>query len=240
MVMMKNLLLALATVVALCTLAPPVGAKAVRSLPASDNFNRASEVPMGGNWSVPTGGNIDAFNLSSNTFTNPIALSFNCIMYWNADSFSADQYSQATATVYNAPASYSLGIMVRVQTSGAAGGNGYYFGGVAPLGFGIYKIVGGSFTQLLATTTFTDGDVLKLTAVGTTLEAFKNGSSVGSTTDSTYSTGQAGIGGYGGAAFTVFDDWSGDNIGGGGGTTFIKAIIGPLKGGGRRLLDLER
>jgi hypothetical protein len=69
-----------------------------------------------------------------------------------------------------------------------------------PASSGIYRNEAAinSFTNIAPfTPTFTVGDVWKLTAVGTTLTAFQNGVQVATVTDATYTSGDAGIEGFG-------------------------------------------
>jgi hypothetical protein len=70
-----------------------------------------------------------------------------------------------------------------------------------------FKRVAGSFTNLGSVTTFTVTDRIRLDVVGTTLECFLNGVSQGTTTDSSVSTGVAGLygGGNGASSFDNFE-----------------------------------
>ena len=70
----------------------------------------------------------------------------------------------------------------------------------------LYKRVAGSFTKLADwTLTTSPGDTFKLEATGTTLEGFVNGVSLGSTTDSAHSTGEAGL--YSTSTGREWDNW---------------------------------
>ena len=64
----------------------------------------------------------------------------------------------------------------------------FYCDGVSDTEIDYYS--GGSSTVIAGpvSVTYTPGDVFKFEVVGTTLTAYKNGSSILSTTDSTYST----------------------------------------------------
>ncbi len=206
----------------------PVGARLSHSLPASDDFNRSNESPMAGNWSTPASG-ADPFFLSSNVVQGTGASNEN-YGYWNADVFPDDQFSQAT--LVSNTSSFDCGVSVRVSTSTASS---YSFGNRGNTATtGIFKIASGTFTLLLTSgTPVANGDVLKITAAGTTLEGFINGVSIGTTTDATYTSGSAGLNGYGSGGVCAFDDWSGGAVGGGGGgSSFGRGLNGPQSRGG--------
>jgi hypothetical protein len=183
------------------------------SLPASDNFNRADTYPtpdLGANWTNQANGPAIFSNQAIGTGSGAT----NGLAFWNADSFAADHYSQATVVTQD-----FMGPSVRA--SGTGGASNAYFAFIYPtFGWRIYKMVAGTVTLLLdkadgSAGTFANGDVMKFSAVGTTLTVYKNGTSLGSTTDASLSSGSAGLMTSGSSA--RFDDWSADNIGGGGG-----------------------
>ena len=76
---------------------------------ASDNFNRADENPLAGNWTtVPTAGNCKIVT----NVVNGVTTGSNEV-YWNAGSFSNDQYSQLIFPTNVA----NNGVLCRVSTT---------------------------------------------------------------------------------------------------------------------------
>jgi hypothetical protein len=109
-----------------------------------------------------------------------------------------DQFSQVTLGDVT---SGGGGPMVRVNRN-ASGQSGYllFIFKDAPAMSGIYRNEAAinSFTNLSPfTPTIVEGDVWKLTAVGSTLTAFRNGVRVAQVTDATYTSGDAGIEAFG-------------------------------------------
>lgn len=173
------------------------------ALPASDSFTRADSGTLGPNWTDSENG----FGISSNT-ANARSLGNNNISYWSADVFGNDHYSQVT--VSSLAGVTAVGVVCRANGA-APTNNGYLFYSSSIAG-NIYKIVAGSYTSLAGSlTTVASGDVLKITCIGSLIEAFKNGISVGSVNDSSVAAGSAGI--YGTSPLSQLINWSGDNIG---------------------------
>lgn len=169
------------------------------ALPASDNFNRANANPIGGNWTGVT----NNMKIVSNAAQGTNGGAFNSA-YWNADAFANDQYSQVTVAT-----SVDGGPAVRLSGTN----NWYFFEGKTPGNSQIGKIVAGAQTNLQAVAAAASGSVLKINVVGTTIQVFKGGVQQGTDqSDSSLASGSAGLADFAGA--TVFDDWSGDNIGG--------------------------
>jgi len=150
-----------------------------------------------------------------------------------------DQYAQVTLGDVT---SGGGGPMVRM-TRTALIQNGYllFIFIDTPGSSGIYRIepVLNSFTFLTAVPTTPApavGDVWKLTAIGNTLTAYKNGVQVAQTTDATYASGDVGIEGFG--SVFGFSAWEGGNLAGPppikGRSTFtaVKAAGGPLSASG--------
>ena len=131
-----------------------------------------------------------------------------------AESYTADQYAQATVTNLTNMARIS----VRVRCASAA--NTYYAGGADPNDTGnslyrIWKLVAGTWTSLIAhaSRVIVVGDVVRLTVVGSTLSLTVNGAVILTTTDSSIATGQPGFGG--GAVSppqSQWDNWSAANV----------------------------
>jgi hypothetical protein len=184
------------------------------ALPASDNFNRANEYPIGGNWSAPSGGDglyLDNYVVVPNGSTTYIS-------YWNADAFNNNQYSQCIIPSDFVGYGHG-GPAVRVQ-SGAITFYVLDYGEVSDT-FRIYKCVANSFTKVGAdiSHTFSNSEVYKLSAEGTdsvTLSFFVDGNLEATRTDSssTITDGSAGI--YGNGGFQSYDNWEGGDLAAGG------------------------
>lgn len=170
------------------------------ALPATDNFNRADSANLGANWTEQGSGLAIISNAAGGNVNG--AYQFD---YWNADVFPNDQYSQAVIGTLNG----ELLLTVRAQNVVAfdlyalliqADGDSYIFRWDDALP---------TLVSSLGNFSFSSTDVIKFTAVGTTLQAYKNGSPLGaSATDATYASGSAGIG-----CLNIADRW--DNWEGG-------------------------
>jgi len=163
----------------------------------TDDFNRANESPIAGNWET----NIGSFNGASLISNRIIGTGGNWLarVATSAATFPADQ---SASTVLLAGNEGFVGAVVRIQSDGSCYAASYLGGGSAR----IYKFVGTSATTPFSdyTATFSSGDVLKISATGSgsvTLTLYQNGSSLGTRTDSSspYNSGQPGI-------------WGGDSI----------------------------
>jgi hypothetical protein len=173
------------------------------ALPASDNFNRANENPLAGNWTTAPGAS--AMQLFSNQVTGSTGA--NCTSFWNADTFGNDQYSQVTP-VDNT--NFGAGLAVRVRTTTQY--DCYILFLNASGSVQIYKIIAGSVTLLSSPNfAYAAGDVIKLEAVGTTLTAYKNGvAQANPATDSALTAGAAGL--FANNFNLFLDDWEGGNV----------------------------
>lgn len=180
------------------------------SLPASDAFTNTDGVIItthNASFSLVIGG----LYILSNALQN--AAASQAIGYWNADSFSADQYCQMTAAGVSGTATQWFGPACRVLTTGAE--TCYFFNwgkaGAAQRRYG--KRIAGSNTVLSNdNTAATPGDVFKLQCVGTTITALINGGTWNSTTDSAISAADpAGIYSQGGGTANLGDDFLADN-----------------------------
>jgi len=190
------------------------------ALPATDAFTNTGGTAVAlttysANWSYSTGTfNVDATgdNAYSTTSGNEGGA------YWNADSFSADQYAQVTLSALTS------GIAVGAAVRASAGGNYYgcYLEGTT---YYLFRMNAGSWTQLdTGTQSFSDGDALRLQVTGTNpcaLVMLRNGVQFGSTYNDSdgarLTSGAAGICGYGDSTTPRIDNWEGGNVGGGGG-----------------------
>lgn len=173
-----------------------VGGKAPATATSySDDFNRSNADPIGGNWSTSTG------SIAMKIVSNEAASSgISSLSYWSANTFPDNQFAQVKISTLE-----DGGPAVRVSASAKT----YYALEVWSAGARIRKVVNGTETNLGANFAITPsaGDVFRIEASGTTLTAYRNGSSLGSRTDSDIASGYAGICSYGSA--NRFDDWSG-------------------------------
>ncbi len=132
--------------------------------------------------------------------------------YWNATSISNNQFAEIT---FNAVSTPFLGVGVRLQSGAAI--NGYI---LYAEGSNIFldKMETNNPTRLITGSSgVTTGDVLRLEANGTTLTAKKNGVTIGTVTDSTYSSGSPGLAGFGDGTTTRGDSFNAGAVSGGGG-----------------------
>lgn len=138
------------------------------------------------NWTL----GLNTFNVTTNGGVG--ANSLGSMAFWNATTFPNDQYAQATINTAGTGVQYT-GVAVRC----ASNGNGYYFiaSTSGPADYIVSKRVGGSTTSLSGTVahSFSVGDVLLLTIQGNTLSAYQNGTLLYSTTDSSLTSGAAGV-----------------------------------------------
>jgi len=186
----------------------------------TDNFDRTGESPLGSPWIAPDGVADSKFNLSSNHLVGQGLSTFQ-LMYYNHTP-NTDHYSQATlgGSDLTNVATYAL-VAVSVQSSGQSA---YVYGIVA--GANVYKIQkmsGGSLSALQTCTgTPTVGDVMKLSKSGTGLTGTVNGGNTCSATNGDLSGGFYGLAGYNGGGAYTLDDWSGDDVSGGGSSSPVK------------------
>lgn len=195
------------------------------TLPATDTFTRA-DGDLGTNWVSQT---TNALQIVSNVVGIPGVADFRCSR-WNpaTDTVTPDQSSDAViAAIVSGD---SLTVTVRSSGSFATGDyNGYLF--TADNGFTtIDKVVAGAGSQVLdlsGVTGWAVGNTLKLTVVGSTLTAYRNGGVVGTVTDTALTSGQPGICLFTAAVTaTSLDTWTGDTLGGSVPTTRRLLLLG--------------
>jgi uncharacterized protein YjdB len=130
---------------------------------------------------------------------------------WTGNTFGNDQYSQVR--IAGGLANYSQAVQLSVRSTGTSEatykGYAFFTDGLSGTGHSeVDKVVNGQWTTLRAfAQSFTTGDVVKLEAVGTAITVYKNGVSLGSVSDATFSSGSPGVGVYGNAV--LIDDWQG-------------------------------
>ena len=173
------------------------------ALPATDNFNRADGA-LGSNWTVALGGFLIASNAvrANNAGDESGAL-------WNADTFANDQYSQATYTL-----GWGDDIGVAVRVSGSGGSAKYYLLYIEGSNGYFGKVFNGVYSEFaFLSGGFANNDVIRIEAEGTTIRAKRNGTTVSSTTDTTITTGAAGLSAYNSGGAARIDNWEGGNLG---------------------------
>ena len=180
------------------------------SLPASDAFTTGTNANLASysaNWTQNNG----TFRVLASTDDVRTYSSDEIGAHWNADSFDNDQYSEGE--INSLSASATVGVAVRVHASAAT-----YYALYAQDTYGTYlgKVISGSWTELGNTgTTFSASDVIRLEAEGTAITPYRNGgvfSAIGAETDSSISSGYAGLSGWESASDARIDNWEGGNI----------------------------
>jgi len=148
-----------------------------------DNFNRANGA-LGSNWS--SSGGAAAYTIVSNAAASSNVQEEEAV-WWNATTFAANHFAEVTITTVSSNA--FIGPAVRVSS----GGNYYGFYGDNASRY-LISVVGGTWTQLATLGTgFANGDVVRLEVEGTTLRAYINSVLWTSLTDSSLSSGSAGL-----------------------------------------------
>jgi hypothetical protein len=179
---------------------------------ATDNFNRANANNPGANWTVGPEGNRNA--IFSNQIANQVATT-PASDYWSANTFSVNQWSQATCVQINpGNTDYSSVLVHCSATSWVAFGP--QNGGNTNVLY-IYWYNSGSFTELVddaGANGGANGKTLLLVAVGTTYYAYLNGALILTTTSaSPPTTGNPGIHTYGANVDgSLWDNWSGGDV----------------------------
>lgn len=180
------------------------------ALPATDNFNR-TDGGLGSNWTAAYG----ALAILSNQ-VRPNNVGDEAGLYWNADTFAADQYSQATYAV--AGANDAIGVAVRMSGSGATAN--YYMAYCDGATLYLGKVINGVWSQIGATDSgWAAGDLIRLEVEGTTLRVKRGSTTRLTATDSSISSGSAGLAGYNAFSAGRIDNWEGGNLSAGGAQT---------------------
>lgn len=176
-----------------------------------DNFNRANENPLAGgsNWATRNVSN--SLQLSSNQVTG----TSNTILssrYWAPRTFGPNCETSVTIATLPTSGRYAR-LFLRLTNPGASGETGYAVQYAQGSGLQILKETAReSLTQIASNaTSFSAGDIFTFRALGTTIEVLKNGVSVLSVVDSTYTA--AGYIALGAGDQTIrLDDFSGETI----------------------------
>jgi len=168
---------------------------------AYDNAMRANGA-IGANWSIGQGG----INISSNAFAGTSGGSHN-VAAWSANTFSNyGQFAELTVTTLNGTSDF-IGPMVMVT------GNTGYSCIEDSTSIFLQKYSGGTGTNLTSVSiTAAAGDVLRLEIIEPSgaLTCYRNGISVLTGTDTTYTSGAPGLDMYNNVATSKF--WNGGNL----------------------------
>lgn len=183
----------------------------------SDDFNRADAATLGANWTDINLGN----QIVGNSCRGENNGAYNASIY-SGSSWDDDHGSEATI-IDGTPDPADCGPLVR----GAAGPD-YYYGMWHATGLRrIYRFDDGSATLLANFDgTVAEGDVILLTATGSTLEYFRNAGSLGTTSDGTYGSGSPGVVVNGDTTVGGIASWVGTGEVAGGGNRRRRVILG--------------
>jgi hypothetical protein len=178
----------------------------------SDNFTTCNVTNgINTNWTSTTG--VSGWNCSGGLVGAQVVGS---LAYYSAGTWTANQYSQLTCTAL-VDSTQDCVVMVRMSSSFTGG---YFLSDDDPdqagMGIGLYRNVV-TPTQIANYSSYggSNGDVIYVQIVGTTLTSKLNGSTLGTVTDSTYATGYAGIGAAitdSGSAGTLEGTWLGGTL----------------------------
>lgn len=182
---------------------------------AVDDFNRGDSASMGANWTTCTGTNLNAngFKILSGAAV-PESNTVDSMEIWNADSFSADQYAECACTVTGTNAGTGPGPFVR----GTSGVNPPCYRATvmkaASNNVEVLRQVGTTYTTIeFRTTTWVDGDILRLEVQGSTLRVYQNGVQLGADmSDGALASGNPGIIYSSTTTSSSLDNWQAGNL----------------------------
>lgn len=159
---------------------------------ATDNFTRADSTGLGANWTVVT--SEGSFDIHLNKALCHDKTVDSCEFY-NGVVWPNDQYAEITVAGIQSPGQLGAGLGCLVRASASA--QTYYRAFATGSGgqFQLKKRIAGVGTTLAtAAGSVVLGDVIRLEAIGTTLNVYKNGVLViGPVTDASIASGNAGI-----------------------------------------------
>lgn len=130
---------------------------------------------------------------------------------WNAESFSGDQFGEATVSANTSSGSRDVGPAVRCQGVGSGSYYGFYGYNVESF---LFRMNEGTFTELSSFGDFDLNDVVRIEMIGSTVQGMINGVIVdGPSEDSTHIGGAVGVCSFGSLAdLQRIDDWSGGSL----------------------------
>jgi hypothetical protein len=193
----------------------------------SDDFNRIDNTDLGSEWDVCTGeSGSTGLEIVSNTARGTKDAILDSSETFNATAAPNDGYSQVT---YGATTAAGAGAGMGPTYRAATGATKTYYRAIGNAsGWEMGKKVAGTFTSLGTGTgtTFTAGDTLRLTLSGTGWSLSKNGAAdFASGTDSSISSGRAGIAYSSTDGGTTVTAWEMGDTGGGGAVLGIAPIV---------------
>ena len=184
---------------------PPLSGGA---LPATDNFNRAS---LGANWTALYGGPFGIFSSDDVYNTDGFAIG---AIFWNPDTFSANQYAQLVLTALG----FDIGAIGPAVRCGETDNSYNWKGDDVPNpdpDRELTKVVAGTQTRLASDTTAPGlNSLFRLEVSGSSLTAKDDGLTIFTATDTAIASGSAGIFGHGDNTVRG-DDWEGGDLAGG-------------------------
>lgn len=198
---------------------------------ASDNFDRANETPLAGNWTCFGGGGTPGrFNLSGNIAVASAPGTDDANAYWNANSFGADQFSEAKLTVSGTlGGGRGIGLLLRTDHAATVGGVDQHtqyrlvVDHATSNNVDLGRITGGVYTNLANWTVnpWSDGDTWRVEISGYVITVYRNGTSIGapssgsnddSASPSKIASGQLGIAFSSNETSASVNDWSGGDL----------------------------
>lgn len=182
----------------------------------TDDFEAYTEGSLIGQGNWITGLNdYETGDFEGNMVISPSTATSVCAVIYNQP-FANDQYAQISIAMPSTTRANGIG--VRMTGSGATFcGYGFYvMSGTQRL----FRVDNGTKTNLgnTGTETIAENDVFRLEISGTTLTAYKNGSvftavgTNGQATVTEYTSGKAGIIGYGDVSDALADNWEGGDL----------------------------
>lgn len=183
---------------------------------ASDDFNRANETPLAGNWTSFTA---SKFNLAGNVVV-PAATGSDSTSIWNANAFANDQFSQAALTV-NGTNGGGAGLGLCLRSDGNPSRTLYrlVIDHAASNNIDISRFNAGANSPLKQVTqAWTDGDTWRFEITGFVLSVYRNGALVTTFDDSAsgskIASGSVGISYSSTETSASLDNWSGGDLAG--------------------------
>lgn len=177
----------------------------------SDDFNRADAGTLGANWqqTYSESGGVIALvsNQAKSTNQNNGAMA---VVKTAVGTWPSNQASQVT--FISITGAYQMNLIVRATQASPLSA---YFAIIDGVNWTIYEFTAGSGATLTngTTTAPSNGDIYRFEASGTSLTLKRNGSTIGSTTDSTTTTGNPGFGLYTATTATVvIDNFSAEGL----------------------------
>lgn len=185
---------------------------------AYDNFDTADADLAGANWGVrdPAGGlgwDIVSNKIQPHTYAGDRA------NVYTSGTFANNQYAQAVVAGVTGTGGPGVGVAVRMTpTNLTLNANTTYYAAcvnaAASNNVTVFRVVADAFTQITQRTqAFSDGDMLRLEASGTTLRVFRNGVQLGADiTDANIASGSPGVAYNSTITAGTLDDWEGGDI----------------------------